>query len=105
MERTFTARLNDGSTRTVSGPAIRLTVEGRHRYFVAHEPVDIPDCAFLLVVSEITTGLRVCTLRRATCCERTARRWMREGLKRMLADGLGPRIHSQIETRQPEVRP
>ena len=101
MQRIFTARLNDGTTRTISGPAIRCTIEGRHRYFVAHEPIDLPDCEFLLVISEVTTGLRVCNLRSATCCESTARRWMRERLKQMLADGLGPRIHSQIEARQP----
>lgn len=103
MERTFTARFNNGSTQTVTGPALRLRIEGRYREFIVHPPLDAPGCDFFLVISEKSTGLRAAHLRRATRCERTARRWARERLKGMLEEGIGPRLHSQIETRQPDA--
>ena len=102
MHRTFTARLNDGTTHRVSGPAIRVRIEGRYRYFVVHPPIDIPDIEFLCVISEVTTGLRLGQTHRMTTCERTARRWARQRIAALLKQGLGPRIHQQIETRQPE---
>ena len=100
-ERTFTARLRDGTSQEVTGPALRIRIEGRYRHFVVHPCLD-GGSDYINTISEVTTGLRLATFHRATRCPRIARERARERVHGLLEQGLGPAIHSQIEARQKE---
>lgn len=93
---TIQLRMKDGTTKPASGPRLRVKIEGRYRYFVVHPTPDYESPLFSTITEE-RSGLRLTTLHRPMASPAAAKRAARQRVHGLLEQGLGPRIHTQIE--------